>query len=133
MLPFWVFSSATAEVIRPDWLTEASAEPRSTRSRPPAPWASARLTWVPAARPTVPLAASRVPLFSTDLAISRISPEVAVMRPRFTTPASPDPEKVRPPPARKLASGRSRLEARKVPPVEIRPLFPTITPAGLMR
>ena len=133
MLPFWVLSSATAEVIRPDWLTEASADPSSTRRRPPAPWASARLTWVPAARPTVPLAASRVPLFSTVRAISRMSPEVAVIRPRLMTPASPEPEKVRVPPDMKLASGRSRLEARKVPPVEIKPLVPTITPAGLRR
>ena len=81
----------------------------------------------------MPSGAVMVPLLATSRAISATSPPSAPMEPALVTVALEVPEKVLSPPFRNAASGRSRVEAVKDPPVRTFPVGPTATPAGLTR
>nr|WP_246136755.1 hypothetical protein [Nitrospirillum amazonense] len=73
-----------------------------------------------------------VPSLVTLRAISRTSPPVEEILPRFLTSASVSPLNSRVPPAMKASLAMSSVLAVKLPPVTTTPLDPTTTPAGLM-
>ncbi len=79
------------------------------------------------------MGADTVPLFTTDEPISDTLPSRAMIAPLLITLPSLVPPKACVLPAMKSLSARSRVEAKKLPPVTTLPLGPTTIPAGSIR